>query len=161
MAGDRGPGCPELFLWTSLLEGWFPTFVFLLCRDQGGSKKPTDNSQVGTGSPAQKETRPSPLVVPSAKQDSGMKDISFAFILLVRQGAGVSAARHRVRNMLVEMVPSLQGFLLSLTLLWPCSAFIWRAVIPQGEGLGPRSVPLFCKTASKISLALSCTNKYC
>ncbi|XP_071880173.1 MICAL-like protein 2 isoform X1 [Anas platyrhynchos] len=39
-------------------------------KDQGGSKKPTDNSQVGTGSPAQKETRPSPLVVPSAKQDS-------------------------------------------------------------------------------------------
>ncbi|KAM9179132.1 MICAL-like protein 2 [Mergus octosetaceus] len=39
-------------------------------KDQGGSKKPTDNSQVGTGSPAQKETKPSPLVVPSAKQDS-------------------------------------------------------------------------------------------
>ncbi|XP_032053730.1 MICAL-like protein 2 [Aythya fuligula] len=39
-------------------------------KDQGGSKKPTDNSHVGTGSPAQKETKPSPLVVPSAKQDS-------------------------------------------------------------------------------------------
>ncbi|XP_065707230.2 MICAL-like protein 2 [Patagioenas fasciata] len=39
-------------------------------KDQGGSKKPTDNSQVGTGSPAHKETKPSPLVVPSAKQDS-------------------------------------------------------------------------------------------
>ncbi|XP_035404758.1 MICAL-like protein 2 [Cygnus atratus] len=39
-------------------------------KDQGGSKKPTDNSQVGTGSPTQKETKPSPLVVPSAKQDS-------------------------------------------------------------------------------------------
>ncbi|XP_074775661.1 MICAL-like protein 2 isoform X1 [Athene noctua] len=39
-------------------------------KDQGGSKKPTDNSQVGTGSPAHEETRPSPLVVPSAKQDS-------------------------------------------------------------------------------------------
>ncbi|XP_010146744.1 PREDICTED: MICAL-like protein 2, partial [Eurypyga helias] len=39
-------------------------------KDQGGSKKPADNSQVGTGSPAQKETKPSPLVVPSAKQDS-------------------------------------------------------------------------------------------
>ncbi|XP_075292936.1 MICAL-like protein 2 isoform X4 [Opisthocomus hoazin] len=39
-------------------------------KDQGGSKKPTDNSQVGTGSPALKETKPSPLVVPSAKQDS-------------------------------------------------------------------------------------------
>ncbi|NXM25516.1 MILK2 protein, partial [Oxyruncus cristatus] len=39
-------------------------------KDQGGSKKPTDNSQVGTGSPAHKETKPSPLVVPPAKQDS-------------------------------------------------------------------------------------------
>ncbi|KAM9372450.1 MICAL-like protein 2 [Phaethornis superciliosus] len=39
-------------------------------KDQGGSKKPTDNSQVGTGSPAHKEKKPSPLVVPSAKQDS-------------------------------------------------------------------------------------------
>jgi len=78
-----------------LQEGWFPTFVFLLCRDQGGSKKPTDNSQVGTGSPALKETKPSPLVVPSAKQNSGMKDISFAFILLVRQGTGISAARYK------------------------------------------------------------------
>ncbi|NXG51219.1 MILK2 protein, partial [Psilopogon haemacephalus] len=62
-------------------------------KDQGGSKKPADNSQVGTGSPAHKETKPSPLVVPPAKQDSGMKDISFAFILLVRQGTGISAAR--------------------------------------------------------------------
>ncbi|NWS14629.1 MILK2 protein, partial [Pachyramphus minor] len=42
-------------------------------KDQGGSKKPTDNSQVGTGSPAHKETKPSPLVVPPAKQDSGLK----------------------------------------------------------------------------------------
>ncbi|XP_010077879.1 PREDICTED: MICAL-like protein 2, partial [Pterocles gutturalis] len=40
-------------------------------KDQGGSKKPADNCQVGTGSPAHKETKPSPLVVPSAKQDSG------------------------------------------------------------------------------------------
>ncbi|XP_010130932.1 PREDICTED: MICAL-like protein 2, partial [Buceros rhinoceros silvestris] len=39
-------------------------------KDQGGSKKPADNSQVGTGSPAHKETKPSPLVVPPAKQDS-------------------------------------------------------------------------------------------
>ncbi|XP_030339709.1 MICAL-like protein 2 isoform X1 [Strigops habroptila] len=39
-------------------------------KDQGGSKKPTDNSQVGTGSPEHKETKPTPLVVPSAKQDS-------------------------------------------------------------------------------------------
>ncbi|NXW39905.1 MILK2 protein, partial [Nyctiprogne leucopyga] len=59
-------------------------------KDQSGSKKPTDNSQVGTGSPAHKETNPSPSVVPSAKQDPGMKDISFAFILLVRQGTGIT-----------------------------------------------------------------------
>uniref|UniRef100_A0A8C3PSE6 MICAL like 2 n=1 Tax=Calidris pygmaea TaxID=425635 RepID=A0A8C3PSE6_9CHAR len=39
-------------------------------KDQGGSKKPTDTSQVGTGSPAHKETKPSPSVVPPAKQDS-------------------------------------------------------------------------------------------
>ncbi|NXX82489.1 MILK2 protein, partial [Urocolius indicus] len=53
-------------------------------KDQGGSKKPTDTPQVGTGSPAPQETKPSPLVVPSAKQDSGMKEISFAFILLLK-----------------------------------------------------------------------------
>ncbi|KFQ49892.1 MICAL-like 2, partial [Nestor notabilis] len=41
-------------------------------KDQGGSKKPTDNSQMGTGSPEHKKTKPSPLVVPSAKQDCGM-----------------------------------------------------------------------------------------
>ncbi|NXF88267.1 MILK2 protein, partial [Eubucco bourcierii] len=62
-------------------------------KDQGGSKKPTDNSQVGTGSPAHKEAKPSPLVVPPAKQDSGMKEISLTLILLVRQGTGISAAR--------------------------------------------------------------------
>ncbi|OXB82737.1 UNVERIFIED_CONTAM: hypothetical protein H355_000435 [Colinus virginianus] len=39
-------------------------------KDQAGSKKPVDNSQMGTGSPAQKEKKPSPLVVPSAKQES-------------------------------------------------------------------------------------------
>ncbi|XP_050173372.1 MICAL-like protein 2 [Myiozetetes cayanensis] len=39
-------------------------------KDQGGSKKPTHNSQVGTGSPAHKDTKPSPLVVPPAKQHS-------------------------------------------------------------------------------------------
>ncbi|KAM6250213.1 MICAL-like protein 2 isoform 2-T2 [Porphyrio hochstetteri] len=49
--------------WRSLLKP-------VASKDQGGSKKPTDNSQVGTGSPAHKETKPSPLVVPSAKQDS-------------------------------------------------------------------------------------------
>lgn len=88
------PGCPELFLWTILQEGWFPTFVFFLCRDQDGSKKPAGNSQVGTASPAHKEAKPSPLVIPPAKQDSGMKDKSFAFILLIRKGTGSSAARH-------------------------------------------------------------------
>ncbi|XP_040447991.1 MICAL-like protein 2 [Falco naumanni] len=49
--------------WRSLLKP-------VTSKDQSGSKKPTDNSQVGTGSPAHKETKPSPLVVPSAKQDS-------------------------------------------------------------------------------------------
>lgn len=39
-------------------------------KDQAGSKKPTDHSQVGTGSPTQKEKKPTPLVVPSAKQES-------------------------------------------------------------------------------------------
>ncbi|NXU52473.1 MILK2 protein, partial [Turnix velox] len=60
--------------WRSLLKP-------VASKDQGGSKRPTDNSQVGTGSPAHKETKPSPLVVPAAKQDSGMKDLSFTFIL--------------------------------------------------------------------------------
>ncbi|XP_010119554.1 PREDICTED: MICAL-like protein 2, partial [Chlamydotis macqueenii] len=39
-------------------------------KDQDRSKKPTDNFQVGTGTPAHKETKPSPIVVPTAKQDS-------------------------------------------------------------------------------------------
>ncbi|NWI99555.1 MILK2 protein, partial [Crypturellus undulatus] len=39
-------------------------------KDQGGSKKPSDNSQIGTESPARKEIKPSPSVVPSSKQDS-------------------------------------------------------------------------------------------
>ncbi|XP_031411739.1 MICAL-like protein 2 isoform X4 [Meleagris gallopavo] len=39
-------------------------------KDQAGSKKPTDHSQVGTGSQTQKEKKPTPLVVPSAKQES-------------------------------------------------------------------------------------------
>nr|XP_025971962.1 MICAL-like protein 2 [Dromaius novaehollandiae] len=39
-------------------------------KDQGGSKKPSDYSQMGTESPARKEIKPSPSVVPSAKQDS-------------------------------------------------------------------------------------------
>ncbi|XP_010013167.1 PREDICTED: MICAL-like protein 2 [Nestor notabilis] len=43
-------------------------------KDQGGSKKPTDNSQMGTGSPEHKKTKPSPLVVPSAKQDCASSD---------------------------------------------------------------------------------------
>ncbi|NXU15364.1 MILK2 protein, partial [Pardalotus punctatus] len=60
--------------------GWRSRLKPVASKDQDGSKKPTDNSQVGTGSPAHKETKPSPLVVPPAKQDSGMKDESFPFI---------------------------------------------------------------------------------
>ncbi|XP_009869642.1 PREDICTED: MICAL-like protein 2, partial [Apaloderma vittatum] len=59
--GEEKSGCPAE--WRSRLKP-------VANQDQGGSKKPTDNSQVGTGSPAHKETKPSPLVVPSAKQDS-------------------------------------------------------------------------------------------
>ncbi|NXT75836.1 MILK2 protein, partial [Zapornia atra] len=69
--------------WRSLLKP-------VASKDQGGSKKPTDNSQVGTGSPAHKETKPSPLVVPSAKQDSGMKDVSFAIMLWSGRGQAVA-----------------------------------------------------------------------
>ncbi|XP_021267907.1 MICAL-like protein 2 isoform X3 [Numida meleagris] len=50
--------------------GWRSLLKPVANKDQGGSKKPTDNSQVGTGSPTQKEKKPSPLVVPSAKQES-------------------------------------------------------------------------------------------
>ncbi|NXD10697.1 MILK2 protein, partial [Nothocercus nigrocapillus] len=42
-------------------------------KDQGGSKKPSDNTQMGTESPARKEIKPTPSVVPSSKQDSGLK----------------------------------------------------------------------------------------
>ncbi|XP_063270474.1 MICAL-like protein 2 isoform X2 [Prinia subflava] len=51
-------------------EGWRSRLKPVANKDQDGSKKPTDNSQVGTGSPAHKETKPSPSVVPPAKQDS-------------------------------------------------------------------------------------------
>ncbi|NXG78341.1 MILK2 protein, partial [Baryphthengus martii] len=74
-------------------------------KDQSLSKKPPDSSLVGTGSPAHKETKPSPSAVLPEKQNSGMKDISFAFILLVRQGTGFSAARH------VSGTPSSGGFM--------------------------------------------------
>ncbi|NWR17153.1 MILK2 protein, partial [Emberiza fucata] len=70
-------------------EGWRSRLKPVANKDQDGSKKPADNSQVGAGSPAQKEPKPSPLVVPPAKQDSGMKDKSFAFILLIRKGTGI------------------------------------------------------------------------
>ncbi|NXL98918.1 MILK2 protein, partial [Tyrannus savana] len=70
-------------------------------KDQGGSKKPTDNSQVGAGSPAHKDTKPSPLVVPPAKKDSGMKDKSFAFILLIRQGTGITSSGGFVKKLLI------------------------------------------------------------
>ncbi|KFZ59798.1 MICAL-like 2, partial [Podiceps cristatus] len=56
-------------------------------KDQGGSKKPTDNSQVGTGSPAHKETKPSPLVVPSAKQDSELKFLTQNLSVLLNPGS--------------------------------------------------------------------------
>ncbi|XP_062444190.1 MICAL-like protein 2 isoform X2 [Rhea pennata] len=39
-------------------------------KDQGGSKKPSENSQMRTESPARKEIKPSPSVVPSTKEDS-------------------------------------------------------------------------------------------
>ncbi|XP_063027858.1 MICAL-like protein 2 [Melospiza melodia melodia] len=51
-------------------EGWRSRLKPVGNKDQGGSKKPADNCQVGAGSPAQKEPKPSPLVVPPAKQDS-------------------------------------------------------------------------------------------
>ncbi|NXG61843.1 MILK2 protein, partial [Hemiprocne comata] len=53
-------------------EEWRSRLKPVANKDQCGSKKPTDNSHVGTGSPAHKETKTSPLVVPSAKQDSEM-----------------------------------------------------------------------------------------
>lgn len=151
------PGCPEISLWTSLLEAWFATFVFLLCRDQAGSKKPTDHSQVGTESPTQKEKKPTPLVVPSAKQESGTKDISFAFVLLVRQGTSISNAMHRGGE---EYGGQDSALVSGIFALYTCfsSAFIWRAVLPHGEGLCLHSMLLFCKTAGKISLILPCIN---
>ncbi|KGL86581.1 MICAL-like 2, partial [Charadrius vociferus] len=88
-------------------------------KDQDGSKKPTDNSQVGTGSPAHKETKPSPLVVPSAKQDSGI---------------------------------------LALRLLWPSGAFIWRATLPQGEGLASSGGFMKKKLIPSSDLIKSCQN---
>ncbi|NXB78071.1 MILK2 protein, partial [Donacobius atricapilla] len=54
-------------------EGWRSRLKPVATKDQDGSEKPTDNSQVGTGSPAHKEPKPSPLVVPPAKQDPGLK----------------------------------------------------------------------------------------
>ncbi|NXB41253.1 MILK2 protein, partial [Eulacestoma nigropectus] len=54
-------------------EGWRSRLKPVANKDQDGSKKPTGNSQVGTGSPAHKEAKPSPSVVPPAKQDSGLK----------------------------------------------------------------------------------------
>ncbi|NWI81239.1 MILK2 protein, partial [Dryoscopus gambensis] len=59
-------------------EGWRSRLKPVANKDQDGSKKPTDDSQVGTGSPAHKEAKPSPSVVPPAKQDSetlGNKEI--------------------------------------------------------------------------------------
>ncbi|NWV15938.1 MILK2 protein, partial [Ptilonorhynchus violaceus] len=53
--------------------GWRSRLKPVANKDQDGSKKPTDNSQVGTGSPAHKETKPIPLVTPPVKQNSGLK----------------------------------------------------------------------------------------
>ncbi|NXF77684.1 MILK2 protein, partial [Sclerurus mexicanus] len=56
-------------------------------KDQGGSKKPPDNSQVGTGSPAHMETKPSPLVVPPAKQDSVFFPVYFGLMsFIIKRG---------------------------------------------------------------------------
>ncbi|NWV74454.1 MILK2 protein, partial [Dasyornis broadbenti] len=63
--------------------GWRSRLKPVANKDQDGSKKPTDDSQVGTGSPAHKETKPSPLVVPPAKQDSGLKFLTQNLPLLL------------------------------------------------------------------------------
>ncbi|NWX89042.1 MILK2 protein, partial [Nothoprocta pentlandii] len=42
-------------------------------KDQGATNKPSDNLQMATESPARKEIKPSPPVVPSSKKDSGLK----------------------------------------------------------------------------------------
>ncbi|NXH25831.1 MILK2 protein, partial [Myiagra hebetior] len=54
-------------------EGWRSRLKPVGNKGQDGTKKPTGNSQVGTGSPAHKEAKPSPSVVQPAKQDSGLK----------------------------------------------------------------------------------------
>ncbi|NXX35132.1 MILK2 protein, partial [Nicator chloris] len=82
-------------------EGWRSRLKPVANKDQDGSKKPTDSSQVGTGSPAHKEPKPSPLVVPPAKQDSGMKDKSFAFILLIRKGTGSASSGGFTKKLLI------------------------------------------------------------
>ncbi|NWW32853.1 MILK2 protein, partial [Panurus biarmicus] len=82
-------------------EGWRSRLKPVGNKDQDGSKKPTDNSQVGTGSPAHKEPKPSPLVVPPAKQDSGMKDKSFAFILLNRKEIGTASSGGFTKKLLI------------------------------------------------------------
>ncbi|NXH97852.1 MILK2 protein, partial [Pachycephala philippinensis] len=87
-------------------EGWRSRLKPVANKDQDCSKKPTDNSQVGTGSPAHKETKPSPLVVPPAKQDSGMKDKSF--VLLIRKGTG-SRLKFLTRNLSVLLNPASSG----------------------------------------------------
>ncbi|NXN93382.1 MILK2 protein, partial [Rhinopomastus cyanomelas] len=65
-------------------------------KDQGGSKKPTDNSQVGTGSPAHKETKPSPLAVPSAKQDSGLKFLTQNLSVLLNPASSGGFTKKRL-----------------------------------------------------------------
>ncbi|NXQ20313.1 MILK2 protein, partial [Peucedramus taeniatus] len=93
-------------------EGWRSRLKPVANKDQDGSKKPTDNCQVGTGSPAHKEPKPSPLVVPPAKQDSGMKDKSFAFILLIRKETGIASSGVFTKKLLVpssDLIKSCQN----------------------------------------------------
>ncbi|NWI05963.1 MILK2 protein, partial [Tichodroma muraria] len=68
-------------------EGWRSQLKPVANKDQDGSKKPTGNSQVGTGSPAHKELKPSPLVVPPAKQDSGLKCLTQNLSVLLNPAA--------------------------------------------------------------------------
>ncbi|NXP30086.1 MILK2 protein, partial [Leiothrix lutea] len=93
-------------------EGWRSRLKPVASKDQDVSKKPTDNSQVGEGSPAHKEPKPSPLVVPPAKQDSGMKDKSFAFILPVRKGTGIASSGGFTKKLLMpssDLIKSCQN----------------------------------------------------
>lgn len=138
--------------------GIFPTLVFFLCRDQDGSKKPADISQVGAGSPAHKEPKPSPVAVPPAKQDSGMKDKSFAFILLIRKGTGI---------VLQGCVGGECAFAFRIFALCTCFSLVvplfcafggWPPILPQGEGLSIHRVPFSARQPERF---LSCIQESC